>query len=147
MLARTTSGGIFVGVRVAPESRALIRNYVATLNLPADVKPLPPSQYHVTVIYSKQPLPIDYPLDTTPSVARVYDVRYIGAAVALIVESRWLRWRNRVARICGYSSEFSGVSPHLSLLYEPPPGLPVAFWKKPDFFINLAGEYQDSVKD
>jgi hypothetical protein len=141
------AGGIFVGVKFSAASRQLIREYVRQLNLPTDIKPVPNSELHITVIYSKTPLPIDYPLDKSPATATAYDVRCIGNAVAIILESPWLRWRYRLAKLCGYMSDYSGLIPHSSIIYDPPPNLPVAWWPKPNFMVELAGEYQETPKD
>lgn len=139
--------GVFVGVKIAPESCKLIQQYVKALDLPPDAKQMPVSEYHVTLIYSHTPLLIDFPLDNVSSIANVYDIRYIGKALALILESPWLRWRFRLAKICGYRSDYAGFIPHLSIIMDPPPGLPVAWYLRPAFKIELQGEYQEEAKD
>ena len=139
--------GIFVGAKISRESSKLIQQYVKSLDLPADAKPMPVGEYHATIIYSHTPLPIEYPLDKSPAIANAYDIRYIGAALALIIESPWLRWRLRLAKLCGYRSDYPGFIPHISLVMDPPPGLPVAWYLRPAFQILLQGEYQEEAKD
>jgi len=140
--------GIFVGVHLTPAAKQQIRAYVKSLNLPANCRPVPDHELHVTLIYSPLPLPVDFPLDKQARApARAFALRYIGDALAIILESKWLRWRYRLAKLCGYRTPYAGYIPHLSICYDPPKNLPIAFWPKPDFRLQLGGEYSEPLKD
>lgn len=144
--------GIFVGARISPFSASLLRNYASLLNLPAECKILPPKEMHCSIMYCKTTNSDltwqNYNIDTTPITAMAYKLVYIGKALAIIMESNWLRQRFAFARACGLRSDFPGFIPHTSLCYNPPMNLPIGFWPQPwKMPIELTGEYTEELKD
>lgn len=141
------SDGIFVAAKIAPESQKILADYGKILNLPG-CKLHPADKFHVSIMYCKSPIAIDsYPIDTTPHVAVAYDIRYIGNALAIILESHWLRQRFKFAKLCGLYSQYAGFIPHLSLCYDPPGNLPVSWLPKPARLpIQMLGEYTEPLK-
>jgi hypothetical protein len=139
--------GVFIGIRIEPESAKLVRAYTESLNLPCKLMSI--NEYHISIAYSKKPARLDYPLDKEGPLglqARAFDVRYIGNAVAILFVSEYLRWRALIAQACGIKSDFPGYIPHMSLCYDPPKGLPIAWYPKPKFPVILREEYIEPVK-
>lgn len=144
--------GIFIGTRLDPISVRLIQHYVRGLDLPAGCKLLPASELHITIMYCKTPNTDltwrNYPKDPTPTLGFAYQLRYIGKALAIIVESKWIRQRFAMAKMLGLRSDFPGMIPHCSIAYDLPTNLPIADfpqpWKLP---IAMTGEYTEALKE
>jgi hypothetical protein len=138
--------GIFIGVGIDGDSAKLIRRYAESLGIP---NLLPMNKYHVSVMYSKISPSVEYPvIDTEFAIpAYAYDLRYIGNAIAIILNSPWLRWRFSLAKACGIKSDYPGFIPHMSLCYDPPLNLPIGWYPKPrNIPIILTNEYVEAAK-
>ena len=138
------SGGTFIGARLTSDSADLVYAYARYIGIPKD-QIIPKDELHVSIIYCKGKFPIvPYPvMDAEEAKFRIYNLVYIGNAIALIGESQWLRSRVKLARSLGLTSSFPGYIPHISLTYKP--DVDITKIQKPDFMLHLGQEYVEPL--
>lgn len=115
--------GTYVSMDLADESRALLDNYVEmSLGLTERVDP---STYHITIIYSRTPVPTaeNYAGNKTDIAAKVvgYEVfptKNDGKCLVMRLEFPYAESLNKQLGIEGATSDYDQYKPHLTLAYD-----------------------------
>ena len=138
--------GCFIALK--PDAVSIAKIYAYALGV-GFTNLIPASELHTTIGYTKKPLLHPYPLitDKFSEPAKVYQLAYIGNAIALLLISKFVRQRNAVASICGLRSNFTSIIPHLSIVYDPPKGIMLPELPKPNFIIHFNKEIIKPPKD
>lgn len=106
-----------------------------------------PKDYHITIICSRAPLRIEYPIQSSVSApATVTNIDALGPSqdtLVLRVKSSWLNWRYKIARMCGATSDFPSYKPHITIAKNTRVWSPVHFMPFP---ITIVGETIDNFR-
>lgn len=115
--------GTYVSMDLSDESRALLDNFVEmSLGLTERVDP---STYHITIIYSRTPVPTAEHIagmstDTTASVVgyEVFPTKNDGKCLVMRLEYSFANSLNSKLTQEGATSDYDQYKPHLTLAYD-----------------------------
>lgn len=148
ILQEGTVKGTYAGVRLSPSSAAKLFAYAQEHNVPS---PIPESEYHVTLLYSRKVHP-DYeaPGDyKTPLTARTKGFTLLGdekdALVVLIDCSELEKRHHHLMKKHGATWDWPDYKPHVSLSYEAK-GFDVSGLRASDIgTLTLTTEYREDL--
>jgi 2'-5' RNA ligase len=115
--------GTYVSMNLSDESRALLDNFVEmSLGLTERVDP---STYHITVIYSRTPVPsaeniAGLSTDTTASVVgyEIFPTKNDGKCLVMRLRFTFAEFLNKKLTAEGATSDYDSYKPHLTLAYD-----------------------------
>jgi 2'-5' RNA ligase len=115
--------GTYVSMDLSDESRALLDNFVEmSLGLTERVDP---STYHITVIYSRTPVPTAEHIagmstDTTASVVgyEIFPTKNDGKCLVMRLKFTFAEFLNKRLTMEGATSDYAEYKPHLTLAYD-----------------------------
>jgi hypothetical protein len=114
--------GTYVSMNLSQESRTLLDNYVENM-LQLDER-VDPSTYHITVIYSRTPVPTaeryigERP--TTPATVKSYEIfptKNDGKCLVMKLDFPYATNLNTELTLQGATSDYDSYKPHLTLAY------------------------------
>lgn len=109
------------------------------------------SSFHVTIVYSRNPIDIepchtvDIPIYPENYHLECWDTKS-GKTLVLVLSSKYLSLRFDHAMSLGASYDYDEYKPHVTLSYD----IGDFDWttlKKPQVFLNIAGEYMEPLLD
>jgi len=115
--------GTYVSMDLSEESRALLDNFVE-MNLGLTER-VDPSTYHITVIYSRSPVPSaeqyqgygnDQPARVTGY--EVFPTKNDGECLVMRIEFPFAELLNKQLTAEGATSDYSQYKPHLTIAYD-----------------------------
>jgi 2'-5' RNA ligase len=138
--------GTYVSMDLSDESRALLDNFVEmSLGLTERVDP---STYHITIIYSRTPVPTAEHItgmstNTTASVVgyEVFPTKNDGKCLVMRLQFSFAEAMNSKLTREGATSDYSEYKPHLTLAYDMSQEIDPATLPIPQFPLSF-----DSVK-
>lgn len=113
--------GTYVALNMSPESMDLLDNFVAN-NLGLEER-LAKHSYHITVIYSRTPVPDAEKLSREQTAIaqavgyEIFDTKDGGKCLVLRVESAEARALNNTLSAMGATSDYDSYKPHVTLAY------------------------------
>lgn len=113
--------GTYVALNMSQESMDLLDNFVAN-NLGLDER-VSKNSYHITVIYSRTPVPDAEKLSRAhtatacPAGYEMFDTKDGGKCLVLRVESAEARSLNNTLNTMGATSDYDSYKPHVTLAY------------------------------
>ncbi len=133
--------GTYVSLEMDQHSRALLDHFVE-MNLGLTER-IDPNTYHITVIYSRTPVPAAETLDKNTTATanavqyEVFPTKEGKKCLVLRVESKSAEYLNKWLTVQGATSDYDKYKPHVTLCYDytgnddlsqlPIPQFPLAF--------------------
>lgn len=155
------TNGTFIGMRVTPETAQAIQDYCKANNVP---EPIDPEDMHVTICYSKKPVP-DYPVDSKLRFTLRLPPGITRASKAIVNARKWdifgddknclvlklksniLNARHQKALDAGLTHTFPDFTPHITFSYGLPPGFDRSKLPLFDAPIHFCEEYKNGLVD
>lgn len=114
--------GTYVAVEMDDQSKALLDHFVV-MNLGLDER-VDPQTYHVTIIYSKTPVPSAENISslTTETKARavgyeVFKTKVSGKCLVLRLDFTFAEFLNKKLTMDGATSDYATYKPHVTICY------------------------------
>lgn len=144
----TLLDGVFVGVRFCPDTTTRLADLQSAHAIP---NPLAPTDFHVTLVYSRKPLywrpEPDVGQEARVEGWEVFEARDGKRCLVLLLDSPYLHKRFKLAMSRGASYDYDAYRPHITLSYDVGEGFDHTALPVPDFPIVMVNEYVQSLHD
>lgn len=135
--------GTFAAFSLAPRSAAILAAWAEEQGIP---NPVPPSELHLTTVYSRDPVPA-YSPNGLPGMLLLptqFGLEMFGKALVLTVQADWLQDNHAHAMLLGASHDFPAYRPHITLSYDAA-GFDITFGA-PTFALRLGEERVEELR-
>ncbi len=133
--------GTYVAFEMSKDSRELLDHFISQVLGP--IERVDPKSYHITVIYSRTPvpdadnLPRDMSAEANATGYEVFQTKDGGKCLVLRVESGEARALNKKLGRMGATSDFPDYKPHVTLCYNMSEDIDVADLPVPKFSLTF----------